>query len=311
MAQTIVEFGDLIKSFRERYELTQEKFTQIIYDFDSAEFDGVDTVTLSRWERLQSRPSKARQLKLFKAMQSHAKCAFPLWFDEDTELENNLCHIGTQNLIGRSSYLVFDIPQGMMKHEHVTINQLRDMENYEDFIPFLHALHKDHTEDALALTPEHFREWALHPTSLFLMAVFYNQVCGVLLLIRLKVEVAEALKKGWMHLNEVKATEHLADFGEKAVVWPFMFFGYSMSTGSLLLLRYYAHLIANQNDIVGVGAFTAHEGGRKLVERLYFKTLDVDTVNENLNVHYAPLDEMLATKEVLEMVFKKSSCEEE
>jgi transcriptional regulator with XRE-family HTH domain len=304
------EFSDFLKHFRERHDLTQEQFVQVIYDYDDEEFLGVDTVTLSRWERGQTKPSKSRQLKLFKALQAYSDQAFPIAVGDKSNIEEYLCKVATARIIGKSAYLVFDVPPGMMKPEHIVVNQLRNLDDYKRMIPFFHALHRDHTEDELGLMPEHFASWALHPGSLFLVAIYYGQISGALFSLRLKRQAAEAVREGALRLCDIRSEEHLADFGEPSVVWPFIFFAYSMANGSLLLIRHYAHLIAHQEDIEGLGAIAAHADGAKMIERFGMEPSDTDLGSRRLTLYYAPLKAILGRPPVLEMIFSKQDCPE-
>jgi len=103
-----------------------------------------------------------------------------------------------------------------------------------------------------------------------------------------------------------------ASFEEEACSLPFSFFAYNEKTASLLFIRYYAHLIANQNSIIEVGTTPLLDEGRKIVKAMHLTHLhDLEVEHGTLSAYSAPLEDVLINEDVLRVIFRKQECPEE
>lgn len=306
-----MQFNEYLKSCRDRHNLTQEQLVQELYNFDDA-FAGLDVVTLSRWERGVSRPSLERQVRIVKWLQNITKVAFP-GFDmiQKRAVEDELCIVGVHNIIGKNKRLVMNFPSHIMKLEELKLTHLRHTDNIDHLLKLPHNIHKSLTDNYMQLQEDHLRSWALHPSNLFLVVEYQTQLFGMLFALRLKPEVFEKVLNFEMNLHEISDND-FASFDEVGCNMPFLFFAYSDRVAALLMLRYYAHLIANQDVISEVGALSFHDEGRKLLSRFHLQPCkNVPAPLKSLASHRGSIDDVLVNEDVLKMIFLKQECPED
>jgi transcriptional regulator with XRE-family HTH domain len=306
-----LQFNEYLKTCRERYNLTQEELVQELYNTDD-EFSGLNTGTLSRWERSATQPSLSKQVGIIKVLQNYNNTVFPCFEElDDKEIENSICKVGIHNLLGNNKKLVLNFLSNVIQVDDMSIIHVRHAENINQILTMPHALDKELTNNFSILEDEHFKTWALHPSNLFLISEYEGQFLGMLFTLRLKPEVFEKIMNFEMKEEDIKV-EDFASFEENGCNYILSFFSSNEKSASLLFLRYYAHLIANQKVISDVGALTILDDGRKLINRLNLKHLKEMQVNEgHLSSHRAILSEVLINEPVLKMIFQKQECPED
>ena len=306
-----MQFNEYLKTCRERYNLTQEELVQELYNTDD-EFSGLNTGTLSRWERSATQPSLSKQVGIIKVLQNYNNTVFPCFEElDDKEIENSICKVGIHNLLGNNKKLVLNFLSNVIQVDDMSIIHVRHAENINQILTMPHALDKELTNNFSILEDEHFKTWALHPSNLFLISEYEGQFLGMLFTLRLKPEVFEKIMNFEMKEEDIKV-EDFASFEENGCNYILSFFSSNEKSASLLFLRYYAHLIANQKVISDVGALTILDDGRKLINRLNLKHLKEMQVNEgHLSSHRAILSEVLINEPVLKMIFQKQECPED
>ncbi len=157
----------------------------------------------------------------------------------------------------------------------------------------------------------HLKSWALHPSSLFIVAECEGQFFGMLFTLRLKPDVFKKIISFKMQIRDI-TEDDLAGFEEEACSFPLAFFAYNEKTASLLFLRYYAHLIANQDSIIEVGFTPLIDGGKKLAEATHLTHLaDLKVESGTLSSYSAPLEGVLINEDVLKMIFQRQECPED
>lgn len=306
-----MQFNEYLKTCRERYGLTQEQLVQELYNADD-QFLGLNTGTLSRWERGTTQPSLSKQVGIIKVFQNYTNTVFPCFDDlEYEEIENSICKVGINNLLGNSKKLVLNFLSNVIQVDDMKITHVRHAENIDQVLLMPQALDKELTNNFSILNDEHFKSWALHPSNLFLISEYQGQFLGMLFSLRLKYEVFEKLMNFEMNEEDI-TVEDFASFEEHGCKYILSFFASNENSASLLFLRYYAHLIANQRIISDVGVLTILDDGRKLVNRLNLEHLkDVRVKEGTLSSHCATLSEVLINEDVLKMIFQKQECPED
>jgi len=93
----------------------------------------------------------------------------------------------------------------------------------------------------------------------------------------------------------------------------FSFFAMNEKAASMLFIRYYAHLIANQKVIEEVGLSTMMEDAKKMIKNLNLKYCASTMVRESLELqtYRETLPEFLASEKVIKMILSKQDCPEE
>ena len=300
-----MHFNDYIKTCRTRYNITQEELVNDLYAFNDI-FTGLDIGTLSRWERGSSKPSMERQVEFVKYFQSHSGKLFSCFEETETDsIEDKLCQVGINNLIGKSKEHIMNFPLSSFMVGDISITNLRASDDIERALEMPNTLMKNFTHNSPNFTESTLKKWALNPSNLFLISEINHQFYGMFFNLRLKPDVFDKI------MNFETTVFHISDddfatFEEMGSNYPLMFFANNEKVASLLFIRYYAHLIANQDNIKEIGSTPLRESGKRLVEKMnlqHFKEKTIPT--GTISAYRASLEDVLLNEAVLKMVFQK------
>ncbi len=304
-----MKFNEYLKSCRKNYNFTQEELVQELYNFSDA-FAGLDARTLSRWEQGSTKPSAAKQVVIVQLFQKHSTHIFPC-FSSLKNVEEELCKIGIKNLIGQSKEHIVNFPTNIFSTGDIDISHVRSHENIDLLLKMPQSILSGRADNYFQITVEHLREWALHPSNLFLIAQSNDTFVGMFFTIRLKPEVFKKLLSFEIKVKDVSHND-FASFEEEACNFPVAIFAYNEKVASLLYVRYYAHLISNQDTIIEVGTTPLLKGAKKLLEKMHCHHIeDKEIDGRTLASYSAPLEEILINEDVLKMVFQKQDCPED
>ncbi len=300
-----MKFNEYLKSCRQKYQLTQEELVQELYNYDE-DFIGVDTRTISRWEASQTKPSIDRQITVVKYFSAVSGKTLSCFEDYSTqEIEAQICKVGISNILGKNRELVLNFPSSYIMADNLKITHLRHSQAIDNTIKIVMRLDKEFTDSYSQILGSDFKEWALHPSTLFLICEVDLQFFGLLFTLRLKPEIFDKIMNFEMQEKDIN-TSHFATFEEEGCSYFLNFFAQSQKAASLLYLRYYAHLIANQNSISKVGALTMMSEGKKLIERINISHKKDTTIDKyKISSYEAPLSDVLINQAVLKMIFQK------
>ena len=304
-----MQFNEYLKSCRKRYDLTQENLVQELYNFSDI-FKGLDTRTLIRWEQGSTKPTAIKQVKIIQLFQKFSTHIFPYFYDYEYA-EEELCIVGINNLIGNSKEHIVNFPKNIFNIDDIKISHIRSHENIELILNMPQSIFQGLTSNYFKLTLQLLKNWSLNPSHLFLIAQVKNQFVGMFFTLRIKPNIFKKLISFEILTNELR-DEDFARFEEEACMFPISIFAYNDKVASLLYLRFYAHLIANQNTIIEVGTTPLLNGGKKLAEKMHLTHIINKTINgETLSAYSASLEDVLINEDVLKMIFLKHDCPED
>jgi hypothetical protein len=267
---------------------------------------------MSKWERGVVKPIISRQVNIIKYFQKKTGIALPCWDGYTVhEAEELICKVGMQNLLGKSKELVLNFPSSMMSADNLNVYQLRNSEMIDDIIDLNMGLDKDFNHDTSQLQSEQFKEWALHPSSSFYACDYKGQFFGLLFTLRLKPEVFERVMD--LEIEEKDLTvDDFASFEEMGCNHMISFFAMNEKAASMLFIRYYAHLIANQRVIVEVGLATMMEDTKKFISNMNLRYHGNKHLGEELTLqtYRETLPNFLACEKVVKMILSKQECPE-
>jgi len=296
---------------RQKYNFTQEELVQELYNFDDI-FEGLDIGTLSRWERGATKPSMNKHVAIVKFLQTKSHHILSCFEDIDKScVEDELCKMGIKNIIGHSKEHILNFPTKSFKIDDITIKHLRSTHDIETILKMPYAVIENLTGNVYNLSFNDIKAWALHPSNLFLLSEYKEEFAGILFTLRLKPDVFQKIIDFEMDLKEISLND-FAEFTEMGCNFPMAFFAYNDKSSTLLVLRYYAHLIANQDVISQIGAIPLLNGAKKIVQKMnmqYYKEKNVK--QGRLCSYYAPLSDVLINEAVLKMIFHKQECPED
>lgn len=305
-------FNDYLKSCREHYDLTQETLVHELYSFDIDHFEGLDTTTVSKWERGVTKPSSARQVAILKYFQHRSNVALPCWDSYSVEdAEEMICKMGVYNLLGKSKELILKFPQKMIQVDDLKVMQARNSENFDKCIELSVELDKGFNHRFTGLTAAHFRNWALHPSHAFYTCEYKEQFFGLFFILRLKPESFEKIIN--LEIMERDLTNaDFASYDEPGSHYFLSFFALNEKAATMLFIRNLAHLIAHQKVIEKVGVAYIMEDAAKLLKKMNFTHVQTTTIHngKELKTFAETLPNFLASEETLKTILSKQECPE-
>ena len=308
-----MQFNEYLKSCRVNCDLTQEQLTHDLYTYDIDSFEGLETTTVSKWERGVSKPTIGRQIGILKYFQKKTGVVLPCWDNYTVdEAEELICKVGMQNLLGKSKELVLNFPAAMIGADDLHVYQLRNSDMVDEVIAINMDLDKDFNHDSTQLQTTQFKEWALHPSNSFYICKYQEQFFGLLFTLRLKPEVFKKIMSFEIVEKELKV-EDFASFDEMGCSYMLSFFAMNEKAASMLFIRYYAHLIANQKVIAEVGLATMMEDVKKFIINMHLHYHGSKSFGEGLEsrTYRETLHSFLVSEKVVKMIFSKQECPEE
>jgi transcriptional regulator with XRE-family HTH domain len=308
-----LQFNQYLKSCRENIGLTQEELVHSLYSHNIDNFEGLDTTTLSKWERDVTKPKISKQVNIIKYFQRKTNVALPCWEDYSVnETEELICKVGMKNLLGKSKDLILNFPDKMIAADDLKVSQLRNSEMIDKVIDITIDLDKGFNHKWTELLPEHFKEWALHPSNSFFICEYKDQFFGLLFTLRLKPASFEKIMN--FEIKEKDLTiDDFASFDEVGSNYTISFFSMNKKSASILFIRYYAHLIANQKVIAEVGVASMLKDAKKIIDSINLQYYSHTIFKESLELqtYRETLANFLASENVIKMILSQQNCPEE
>jgi len=298
-------FAKYLKVCRVDCCLTQEEFVNQCYAYDEV-FQGLDVGTLSRWERGVNTPSVDKQIKITRIFQSYTKSVLPC-FENYTkeEIEAQLSHNYVKNLIGNSKKHILNFPDSQTLGKEIQLLNIQEISDKQSILKMPSDILRGIAENYYGLTEELLLSWAEHKNNLFVVSEYRGQFFGMMFVLRLKPDVFDDIL---MFHRELKTLtqEDFAQDEELGCSFPVAFFAYNQRVASLLYLRFYADLIANQAYILEVGNTLILQSVAKLVEKINLKKYKVEKKSYKSRTSYrASLSDVLLSEDVFRMIFQK------
>ena len=308
-----MQFNEYLKTCREHNDLTQEQLVHDLYSYDIDSFEGLDTSTLSKWERSITKPKASKQVNIIKYFQNKSGAALPCW---DTysieEAEDLICKAGMRNLIGKRKQLICNFPSEMMNVDDMKVYPLRHFERMDALLETNMHLHQSYNHKFAQITREQFKEWALHPSNLFLACEYKDNFLGLFFTVRIKPEVFNKVLDFEMKKSEITPRD-FASFDEMGSILMIGFFAMNEKAATMLFIRYYAHLIANQKTIKEIGSVTINDEAKKIISNmnLYHYTSKTTDDNVKIDAYRQTIFNVLASENTVKMLLSKQECPEE
>ncbi len=308
-----LQFNEYLRQCREQNDLTQEQLVHDLYSHDIEQFEALDTGTLGKWERSATKPKAAKQVSIIKYFQEKTGMALPCWNNYSIdEAEELICKAGMRNLIGKNKQLVCNFPSEMMNVDDMKVYPVRNFERMDALIESNMHLHQSFNHAFTQITREQFKEWALHPSNLFLACEHKGSFLGLFFTARLKQEVFDKILDFKMKKSEI-TTDNFAAFDEIGSHLMLSFYAMNEKAATMLLIRYYAHLIANQNAIKEIGGVTINDDAKKIVSNMNLYHYTSKTTDDNIDIeaYRQSIFNVLASENTVKMLLSKQECPEE
>lgn len=308
-----MHFSEYLKSCREHNYLTQEQLVHDLYSYDIESFEGLDTSTVSKWERGITKPKPSKQVNIIKYFQEKTGVALPCWESYSIkETEDLICRSGMTNLIGKRKELIQNFPSEMMHVDEFKIYPVRSFERMSDLLEINMDIHQTVNQKYSQVSLEQFKEWALHPSNLFLACEYKGGFLGLFFTLRLKPEVFDKIMNFEMKKSDI-SLDDFASFDEMGCNYMLSFYALNQKCATMLFIRYYAHLIANQKNIAQIGLITTLDEARKIANNMNLEYYTSKIVENNVEIqtYKQTLPNVIASENVVKMILSKQTCPEE
>jgi transcriptional regulator with XRE-family HTH domain len=308
-----LQFNEYLRLCREHHHLTQEQLVHDLYSHDMDSFKSLDTSTLSKWERSVTQPKATKQVSIIKYFQNKTGVVLPCWdhYSSD-EAAGLICKAGMHNLIGKSKKHIYDYPSETMSVDDMHVYPLRSSDRLDALLDLHMPLHQDINHASIQLTKEQFREWALHPDSLFLACEYKDTFLGLSFTTKLKTETFDKVLNFEMKRSDI-TTEDFASYDETGSSLMLGFFALNEKAAALLFIRYYAYLISNQKYIDEIGAVSNSKEAIQLISNMNLDYYGSYTTEDGVKIkaYRQSLFNVLASEYVVKMLLSKQECPEE
>jgi len=298
-----LKFHNYLKKCRETYDFTQEELTSKLQSYHTL-FETLDISTLSRWERGVTHPSVEKKLNIIKLFEEYSDSIFPCFESEDfEETIESVCEKTIDNIIGKNKELVLNFPSQYIKVDEFKVTQLRDIENIENIIELSVSLDQELTKHFSLLQDEHFKEWASHPSSFFLISQYKEQFFGLLFVLKLKPSIFKKVMNFEIQEKDI-SVEDFADVDEEGSHYLLNFYSHAPKSAAILFMYYYRYLIKHQKNILELGAAVVIDDGDKLLKRLNLQHYkDVKDSKHTISYYRAQLRNVLMNETVIKTIF--------
>ena len=300
-----MNFFTYIKRCREENSLTQEHLVQNLYEFDSDNFSGLDTSTLSRWERGTTQPKFSKQVGIIKYFQELGNEAFPC-MDHFTlrEIDNFICRKCVENILGKNKQIILNFPSAPMDFQDMHVYRIEDPSKFKPAYALLMDMHKatnvPYTQNSL----ETFEAWTVDPNSFFLACIYKNAFIGLLFTVKLKQNIFDQLMNFEIRRSDISEKDFASVDEEGSMI---LLASYAINTKAAIMLfsMLYAYLIKNQKKILEVGVMTSFEEVKKVVKNMKLMLYKRKILDDGIKIdtYRAELKKVLASENVVKMIF--------
>ena len=307
-----MDFNEYLKVCRAEVNLTQEGLVHELYSYDIDNFQSLDTSTLSKWERGITKPKGSKQVSIMQYFQEKTGIALPCWHNYSVhEAEELICQQGIHNLIGKSKRLFSNFPSDSMQLNDLKVANLRHFDRMDTLLAINMDLHQDTNHPYMQISLKQFKEWSLHPSNLFLACEYKNAFLGLMFTVRLKPNIFDKILHFEMKKDEI-TLDDFASFDEMGCNFILSFYALNEKAATALSVRYYAHLIANQDNILEVGAASAIEDIQKVILNINLAPQDSKHMDDHTEIitYKQSLANVLISPLVVKMLFPKHDCPE-
>jgi transcriptional regulator with XRE-family HTH domain len=306
-------FGQYVKLFRQRFELTQEALVEKLYVFDDVYFGGLDATTLSKWERDVTRPKAAKQSRFLKFAQHHSGEALPIFSEMPYDrLEEEICHTGLHGILkGKMHELVLDMHTRIINTGTLRVLPVSDSPQRSTLFEIAADLRNISHPPLTRIQPEKLEQWHRYALNYFRIVNYKDVTTGLLFSLRLKPEAYRALMLFERSLESIDERDFAAA-DEEACYYSFVYFALNEISAIVGLQYFFLEMIYRQRHIRRVGATVARKDAHTIVRRL--QHAPVETYNEKrfeVTSYDTSIETLLSSEYLAKAVFVPTVCEEE
>jgi len=254
-----------------------------------------------------TKPNTVKQLSIIQYFQKQTNEALPCWENYSTEeVEDLICTAGINNIFGKSKQLVLNFPSKMMSLDEIMVYPVSDSSRAETLFELNMDLHRSISHADTQVTYDQFKRWAEHPSSFFIAAEYKGAFAGLFFSLRVKEEVFEKIRNFEMKNRELQENDFASE-EEIGCDILLSFYAINQKVATMLFVRHYAYLIANQKSIRHIGVTTVVPEVKKTVENMNLQKVSEKQFEDgsSLSFYAQSLGKVLATDYVVKMIFSE------
>jgi hypothetical protein len=200
----------------------------------------------------------------------------------------------------------------MMNVDDMKVYPVRHFERMDALLENNMHIQHSYIHKSIQISLEQFKEWALHPSNLFLACEYKDNFLGLFFTVRVKPEVFNKVMNFEMKKSEITSSD-FASFDEMGSILMIGFFAMNEKAATMLFIRYYAHLIANQKMIEEIGGVTVNDEAKKIVSNMNLYHYNSKTTDDNVEIeaYRQTIFNVLASENTVKMLLSNQECPEE
>ena len=275
-----MKFNEYLKLCRKQTNMTQEELIEGLYNFDIEKFKGLNTSTLSKWERDVTQPNSSKKVSIINFFQNFTDKTLPFLKKHTVDdIEEYIANIGIKNIFGKNKKYILEFPEKTMDIDDMKIYPVRNMKRKQDLLNINYNIHKEYNPPYTQITLEQFNEWSNNPDNLFMTVEYKDVVMALLFILRLKPHVFSKLLNFEMKKSDI-TPDDFATPEEKGDNFILSFFALNEKSATLLMLRYYAYLVANQDNTCNVGTINTMPEVQTNIRNMNFEVYKRKTLKD-------------------------------
>ncbi len=301
-----MKIADYVQKCREELDWTQHDLAQALYIWNDEFFGGIDTATISKWERGVTAPPMPRLQALIHFFQERSGLSVPCMELKDEEsVTAELIGVDVAKVLGRPRQIVAQSPLEIDFSRGFRLESLRGHPRASDILE-LSALIIDASNPKFSrVSAQTLDRWMEYPANLFQVLSYKGSILGLLFTLRLKPESFDEILI-FQRRREELTHEDFQSEEEPASLYFLAYYALSPQVGTALLARLYAHMIAHQRTLREFGLVSPIPEAHRIAENMGLRqSATIESDPGPLLAYRGDLSTVLASPPVLKSLFRK------
>lgn len=301
-----MKIADYLKKCRKRLQLTQESLVHSLYLWDDEIFGGIDTATVSKWERGVTAPLLPRLQALVRFFQEESSLPLPCREEIDEErATEELMNGEVAKVMGHPRQIVAQVPLTIDFSRGFRLASLRGHPRADESLEIAAMMIESSNPDYSKVGADKLSEWIEYPANLFQVLTYKSAILGLFFTLRLKQKPFEEILTFRKRKTDL-TNEDFASEEEPASLYALAYYALTPQVGMILLARLYAHMIAYQRTLQELGVISSLPEVHRIAENMGLKLTGTKEVDPGpLRAYHNDLFTVLSSPPVLKSLFEK------
>jgi transcriptional regulator with XRE-family HTH domain len=297
-------FGKLLAVIRKEQGLTQEELVQELAEF-SLEFEGLNSVTISRWETGTTSTSFRKKREIFKFFCGQG------WLDSGP---------GRDFVRERFEYLSEPLTR-VFKHNYETLianvpalripleeYRVRDLQQETDLLCYEHIVDVEVASNPpgyYRITPQALQSFCHHPAAFSLICERKEQHLGHFAMFKLNHDAARRLVHNQLGENDI-GLENFCAQEDRGSYYIHALYGVNPTIAALVNSQAYLYLFDHIDEIETISIFSSRRDGMRLAQAYGIETVAWGRNHEYGFTWYgmqSPVEDIVFSDTVLKLIF--------